>query len=147
MLGYSLLVYRSKFLIGGMYVIKVMFKVLTDQRTRKICCLHNVNKKTSNTCTVLFWFRLAKYKVCPIILYFIFAFFTDHIFLHCLNYLLMCRLLLICTNVKVCITDISNLSVTSRCLSLKCGGTPMFREYRCSTHQRTICSTLGRNTK
>lgn len=65
----------------------------------------------------------------------------------------MCRLLLTCTkarkahSIKVCFTDILNLSVTSRCLSLKCGRNPMFREYQWSASLPTICSASGRNTK
>lgn len=100
--GYSLLSYRSIFLIGGIYVIKFICLEFTDKKKNplKICCLHNVNEKTSNTYKVLFWFRLAKMKFARLFFHFIFAFYTDHIFLHCLYYLLMCRLLLICTKAK-----------------------------------------------
>lgn len=50
------------------------------------------------------------------------------------------------SNVKVYFTDSSNLNVNSGCLSLECGGNPMFREFQCSASLPTICSALGRST-
>lgn len=47
---------------------------------------------------------------------------------------------------NVFLTDILNLSVTSRCLSLECGGSPMFREYQWSASLPTICSASAKRS-